>query len=115
MSGSTTSPPVVDGVTVLDFLEFSELAYDFAGGEATNGLGTATVPIPAGWSVMPNPQLNPNGLTAYAFINNATQQIVVAFRGTVTSHDSARGGCSGIALGLRPSMVRERGKLCKFS
>jgi hypothetical protein len=96
-------PPVVGGLTVLDFLEFSELAYDYAGGPATLGDGTATVPVPTGWSVLSYPQyVNANGLTAYAFINNTTNQIVISFRGSESDHDWIISD-GAIASGNRPA------------
>jgi len=82
--------------TVEDYFDFSELAYDLTGS------GSNTTPVPTNWYVLPNPAIDPNGLTAIAFRNDVTKQIVVAYRGSVTGHDWIVADGEGIALGLRP-------------
>ena len=67
--------------STLDFLEFTELAYDLAD---TSPL--PTVPLPTGFSVLSTVSYA-SGLNATAFIDSATDQIVLSYRGSVTKYD----------------------------
>ncbi len=73
--GTPSSP------STLSFLEFSQLSYDL-----TQGAQLATVPIPSGYTFLAQSPTYPSGLTAVAFINTATNQIVIAYRGSTTTN-----------------------------
>jgi autotransporter passenger strand-loop-strand repeat protein len=89
-------PPAI---STYDYLEFSQLAYDL-----TDGNRTASVSMPSGWSEVPasiNPAINPYGLTAVAFDDPTTDEIVISFRGSKSAHDWFVSDLLGIVPGIR--------------
>jgi hypothetical protein len=93
MPSSSAAPSVLD-----DFI-FSYLAYQDTG---ANGSGDPVLPIPAGWVLVSQPSaVNPDGLTAVAFVNTTTQQIVIAYRGSHSAYDWL-GADQTLASGITP-------------
>ena len=86
--------------TTLAFLEFSQLAYDL-----TSTSGLATVPIPSGFTELMQSPAYPSGMTAVVFMNQATNQIVISFRGSTLDafyDDWISADLLGIAAGTVP-------------
>jgi hypothetical protein len=89
-----------DTPSVLDYLDFSELAYDLTEGVAP------TVPVPAGFSSLEIAS-HLYGVNAVAFIDPTTQQIVLSYRGTETSSLFDLRQDVQLATGHRPIVFNE--------
>jgi Ca2+-binding RTX toxin-like protein len=106
-----TDVTLVNDPTILDYLEFSDLAYEFS----SNGFNNSTPAfsnVPSGWvpgyqvqiSVTPTAA---SGLTAFSFVDTDAssadyRDVVIAFRGTINSHDLFTTD-GQLAIGIKPS------------
>jgi hypothetical protein len=87
----TLTPPII----TLDYLEFSQLAYDYI----SSG-GVVTVPTPAGWTELTN-FTDSTGANAVVFkpINTDYHELVVSFQVSVSSYDWGVADPQGIVGG----------------
>jgi T5SS/PEP-CTERM-associated repeat protein len=78
------------GPTLVDYLDASELAYDFTLNTSSAFVSGVTVGLSAlGFTAINVPgNISPTGMAAEAFADSATKQIIVAFRGTVLAATS---------------------------
>src|ERR1700733_2519767 len=96
-------PSSAPAPSVLEYLDFSYLAYQLTG---ANSSGAPILAVPAEWVAVASPSaVDPEGMTAVAFVNTTTKQIVIAYRGSVGIPLLANdwlGADREIGLGTRP-------------
>jgi autotransporter passenger strand-loop-strand repeat protein len=108
-NGGTDITVVATTPSLLDYFDFSALVYQLTPG-AFGSAPKPTLALPSGWivgpSVVSQGRLFGDGLTAIAFIDTGSgpthNDVVIAFRGSVTAHDFTISDAS-LAAGHAPA------------